>query len=378
VIRIVIDTKNLALYGGGIAHWFAPLLAAWVKHRPDMHFQLLGPDFCQDFLPHSGNWTHVPLAWPLWLPRPLRHPWYDNVLFPRAVARLNPNLVMSPYHDVRMPRGIPSVIGVHDLCLDELETVYPRRIRLYYLTLLRGNLKRASHVITVSETSRAKLTERYGVLPQHISVIYNGSTPYFGQATDVDRVAEFKMRFLLRDRFVLYTGGSEFRKNIERLAESFAQLAKTDTGLNFLVTGDVDKRWRDGLAKIPSPASSRVVFSGKLSDEDLRLAYAAADAVVYPSLCEGFGRVCLEAMEAGAPLACSDLPVMHEVAGTYACYFDPYDSDAIARVMSDVLAKGRQVPAIDERFSLEKIRLIFTKKMDGLVEELVGNTEDLP
>jgi hypothetical protein len=75
------------------------------------------------------------------------------MLFPRAVARLRPDLVMSPYHDVRMPKGIPSVIGVHDLCLDELAGVYPARIRGYYLTMLRTNLRRASHVITVSQTS---------------------------------------------------------------------------------------------------------------------------------------------------------------------------------------------------------------------------------
>lgn len=369
-MHILIDTKNLALYGGGIAHWFAPLLAAWVEHRPDAHFLLLGPDFNQDFLPRSGNWEHVHVAWPQWLPRPLRHPWYDNVIFPRAGARLRPDLVMSPYHDVRMPSIVPSVIGVHDLCLDELATVYPRRIRLYYLALLRRNLRRASHVITVSQTSRDKLTRRYGVPSQRISVVCNALTPHFSHAADSGAVAEFKRRFAQGGRFVLYSGGSEFRKNVGRLAEAFAQVTQTVPDLTLLVTGNEDQRWRDTLAQIPTDIRSRVAFSGKLSDAALRLAYAAADAVVYPSLCEGFGRVCLEAMEAGAPLACSDLPVMHEVAGDYACYFDPFDADAIATGVEQALIKGRCNPVKDSRFSETAVRTSFLTAMDGVIAKL--------
>jgi glycosyltransferase involved in cell wall biosynthesis len=369
-LKIVVDTKNFALYGGGIAHWFAPLLAAWIEHRSDAQFLLLGPTFNTGFLPRCGNWEREPITWPQWLPRPLRHPWYDNILFPRAVTRLRPNLALSPYHDVRIPKGVPSVIGVHDLCLDELVTVYPRRIRLYYLALLRSNLRRASHVITVSQTSRDKLTRRYGVLPQRISVVYNASSPHFGYAADANAVTEFKRCFAKGGRFVLYPGGSEFRKNVNRLAESFAQLAQTASDLILLVTGSEDQRWSEALVHIPTNIRDRVVFSGKLSDAALRLAYAASDAVVYPSLCEGFGRVCLEAMEAGAPLACSDLPVMREVAGNYACYFDPFDAVAMTNGIYQALMKGRCNPVRDPRFSEAAVRTDFLTAMDSLMTKL--------
>ena len=369
-LKIVIDTKNLALYGGGIAHWFSPLLAAWIEHRRDAQFLLLGPVFNTEFLPQCGNWAHESINWPQWLPRPLRHPWYDNVLYPRAVERLRPDLALSPYHDVRMPKGVPSVIGVHDLCLDELVTVYPRRIRLYYLALLRINLSRASHVITVSQTSRDKLIRRYGIPPQSISVVYNSSSPHFGYAADADSVVEFKSRFAKGGRFVLYPGGSEFRKNVGRLAEAFAQLSKTVLDLTLLVTGSEDQRWREALAHIPTNIRGRVVFSGKLTDAALCLAYAAADVVVYPSLCEGFGRVCLEAMEAGAPLACSDLPVMREVAGNYACYFDPLDAVAIKNGINQALMKGRCNPVGDSRFAEAVVRTDFLASMDELMDKL--------
>lgn len=369
-LKIVIDTKNLALYGGGIAHWFTPLLAAWVEHRPDVRFLLLGPDFEQDFLPRSGNWEHVPVVWPQWLPRPLRHPFYDNVLFPRAVVRLHPDLVMSPYHDVRMPKGVPSVIGVHDLCLDELAGVYPARIRNYYLTMLRSNLRRVSHVITVSQTSRYKLAERYGMPLERISVVYNTASPYFAESANADETGDFKSRLDIRGRFLLYSGGSEFRKNVGRLAEAFGTMVEKDVDLTLLVTGSPDPRWDDALARTSVSARRRVKFAGKLSDADLRRAYAAADAVVYPSLCEGFGRVCLEAMEAGTPLACSDLPVMHEVAGDYACWFDPYDIKAIAAAIERALTQNRRTCIRDVRFQSAAVRATFLDTVDGILANL--------
>ena len=363
-MRILVDTKNFALYGGGIAHWFAPLLTAWIEHWPNAQFLLVGPSFDTRFLPHCDNWRRVAIDWPKWLLRPLRHPWYDNVLFPRAVSRLRPDLVLSPYHDVRMPKAVPSIIGVHDLCLDELKEVYPRRIRLYYLAMLRSNLRRASHVITVSQTSREKLVDRYCIPSQRVSVVYNASTPHFRQAADPTVVADFRCRFVNCGRFVFYSGGSEYRKNVDRLVQSFAQLAPRATDLTLLVTGSADQRWRDALADIPDLVQRRVVFSGKLSDADLRLAYAAADAVVYPSLCEGFGRVCMEAMEAGAPLACSDLPVMHEVAGDYACYFDPYAVESMTEGIAQALARGRSDPVAGSRFQEVAVKASFLAALD--------------
>jgi glycosyltransferase involved in cell wall biosynthesis len=369
-LKIVIDIKNLALYGGGIAHWFAPLLASWVERRLDVEFLLLGPEFVQDFLPRSGNWKHVRVAWPQWLPRPLRHPWYDNVLFPRSVAWLRPDLVMSPYHDVRMPRGVPSVIGVHDLCLDEMADVYPARVRSYYLTMLRNNLRRATHVLTVSQTSRHKLAERYGVPMDRISVVYNAASHQFAASVSADQVVDFKSRHVLPGRFLLYTGGSEYRKNVERLAQAFASLVDRDGNLTLFVTGNPDARWHAALANISDAARGRVRFAGKLSDWDLRLAYAATDAVVYPSLCEGFGRVCLEAMEAGTPLACSDLPVMREVAGGYACLFDPYDAKAIADAIEKALAQSRRTCVRDPRFQSSAVQTAFLESTDRVLDSL--------
>lgn len=365
--RVVVDTKNLALYQGGIAHWFSPLLSAWIERRLDVTFLLIGPDFDSGFLPQTDNWSHVPVSWPDRLPRPLRHPWYDNVTFPRAVACLRPDLVMSPFHDVRVPKGTPSVITVHDLCLDELGSIYPRRIRNYYLALLRHNLRRATSVVTVSESSRTKLIERYELDPGRIGVVYNTPPPAFDAPADPAAVEMFRKRHCPSGPMLFYPGGAEYRKNVGRLVTAFEQLARQDEGLILLVTGSRNPSWEGLLEPLLPDLRQRIVFGGRLSDAELCLAYAAADAVVYPSLCEGFGRVCLEAMETGAPIACSDLPVMREVAGDYAHYVDPYRVESIVEGIEAAIAEGRRAPFRDPRFQQAIVTDGFLAHMDQCV-----------
>jgi glycosyltransferase involved in cell wall biosynthesis len=232
------------------------------------------------------------------------------------------------------------------------------------LTQLRHNLRRAAFVITVSETSRNKLIERYGAAPDRVGVVYNTPPVAFGMAADAPAIADFRQRYCADGPLLFYPGGSEYRKNVTRLVQTFTRLAQRDEGLVLLVTGNVDPRWDAVLAKIPDALRQRAVFAGRLNDAELRLAYAAADAVVYPSLCEGFGRVCLEAMDTGTSLACSDLPVMHEVAGDYAHYFDPYNVESIIEAVSAALSEGRCSPVRDARFQDTAVKASFLLAMD--------------
>ncbi len=366
-MKVLVDIKNLALYRGGIAHWFSPLLSSWILQRPNLHFVLLGPVLDLSFLPDTNNWEYRKLAWPEWLPRPLRHPYYDNILFTLAVRKISPDRIMSPYHDVRMPENIPSAICVHDLCFDELTNVYPWRIRSYYLKLLRLNLGRASLVVTVSETTCNKLSERYDVPADRIKVVYNTLPDTFEETIDSREVQSFKDRYVSGGALLFYAGGSEYRKNVHNLARAFSIFLKDNPRARLLVTGTNNQRWATIFAELPEQMNEAVIFAGRLTDHELHVAYKAADAVVYPSLCEGFGRVCLEAMGTGTPLACSDLPVMHEVSGQHAHYFDPQDPSSIAKSLQAALAEGKKSTFIDPRFERSSVEAVFLKAMDQFV-----------
>lgn len=361
-MRVAVDTKNLALYQGGIAGFFRPLLHEWVAQRPDIEFILVGPQFDLGDLVDRSNCRHHVVAWPDALLRPLRYPIYDNLLFPRAIRAVRPEFVFSPYHDVRLPRGVPSAMMIHDTCIGDLPCVYPARVRLYFQHMLRVNLVRAGHVLTVSEASRAAILARYPAAAGRISVVPNAVMPMFRADHAVDLpIKNDSVR-------LLYTGGAEYRKNVRRLLEALDVLAATGTDVRLWTTGSCDSAWKRIFSGFSEATIARVVFLGRLSPAELASHYRVADAVVYPTLCEGFGRVCIEAMEVGAPLACSDLPVLREVAGEYPVYFDPCDVDAMAAAIRSAVASGHHSPCRDPRFEPEAVTARFLALMDALLE----------
>jgi glycosyltransferase involved in cell wall biosynthesis len=367
--HVAIDVKNLALYTGGIAAHSRILVAGWLAARPELRFSLVGPSFDSAFLHGLANWRHVPVAWPAWLPRPLRHPYYDNRLFPAAVAKLRPDVMFTPYHDVRLPRpatGVRSVMMVHDTCLQDLPGMYPPRVRLYYLHMLGLNLRRAAHILTLTQASRASVLRHYQVAPERLSVLPTAVTLDFGpENVDPKTVREVQARHG-NCRLLFYPSGSDARKNIARLLEAFDLLLADGEDWRLITTGSNDAAWSAHLAKAAPRARDRVEFAGRLEERTVQTYYAAADVVVYPTLCEGFGRLCLEAMRMGTPLACSDIPVLHEVAGGYPEYFDPLDVRAIAGAIRRARDKGRRSPQRDNRYDAEPVVRAFVSLMDAI------------
>lgn len=368
---LAVDCKTFALHGGGISHFFAPLLQAWLKSPVGAVLKLVGPHFEQhEFGLNAPSGALHELNWPSYLPRPLRHPYYDNILFPSAVRVLRPSALFSPYHDVRIPRGIPSVITIHDLCIEELTEAYPFKIRTYYQAMLKINLKRASFLLTVSETTKQAIVERYKWPEDRVAVVYNTLSSGFSNG-DVGELGAGDCRNKYPDGtpLLLYTSGIEYRKNIPRLLAALDQLHDScDIPPMLLVSGRQSQQWQAILANAPDRVKQRVHFLGYLSLSDLRLAYASVDAVVFPSLGEGFGRACLESMATGTPIACSDLPVLKEISGNYPVYFNPYQVDSIAEGIRSALCLKRRTPVVDPRFEISSVQSSFVK----LVRDVLG------
>ena len=137
-MKVLIDLKNLALYSGGIAHWIQYLLVNWIDYHnaaDGNEFVLVFPEAQHLKKVKMQGRSNFPIPWPIFLPRNLRHPWYDNWLFPMALKELKPQFLFSPYHDLRIPKksnSIFTVVTVHDLCFIDVPESYPFFIRNYY------------------------------------------------------------------------------------------------------------------------------------------------------------------------------------------------------------------------------------------------------
>lgn len=205
------------------------------------------------------------------------------------------------------------------------------------------SMRRAWHVVAISEATKKEAVEAFSVKEGKVSVIYNGHRGF-------NHIPEETVE--LKDRpFFLTIGVVKERKNTIRSIEAFAEFKKTDTENH--VYYFAGKRGGPYYEKIKrcikeNGLEQDVIFLDYLTDGQVAYLYHHARAVVYVSLLEGFGKPILEAMDCGAPLITSDEPPLNEVAGIgeeNALLVDPRDTiaiaDAIRRIVADTALRER-------------------------------------
>jgi glycosyltransferase involved in cell wall biosynthesis len=151
-------------------------------------------------------------------------------------------------------------------------------------------------------------------------------------------VAAVRARYGLPDRYLLFVGTIEPRKNLTRLLAAFETIHTEGLSDGLVIVGRRGWLYGDFFARLErSPVRGAVLFPGYVPDEDLPAIYAGAQALVFPSLYEGFGLPVLEAMACGIPVAASSASSIPEVGGEAALYFDPTDTGGITATIRRLL-----------------------------------------
>jgi len=247
------------------------------------------------------------------------------------MARRPPDLLFVPAHVIPLihPR---SVVTVHDLGYIYHPQAHRAFDRLYLDLSTRFNVSVASQVIADSEATKNDLIQRYRVPEERITVVYPGCN-----LEPVDNGWErVRERYRLPDRYILHLGTLHPRKNILRLLEAFASLARDYPNLHLVLAGKRGWLYEEIINKAEG-LGGRVHFPGYIAPEDLPLLLRRAHLFILPSLYEGFGFPILEAMAAGTPVVCSNASALPEVAGDAALLFDPHDVEAMGETTRRVL-----------------------------------------
>jgi len=233
-------------------------------------------------------------------------------------------------------RHAPTVLTVHDL-IYHLFPQHHKRLNYWYLSLTMPlYCRRADAIITVSESSKRDLERCYGVPPDKVTVVYEAAAPRFRPATP-EAIAAARRRYNLPERYVIYVGTIEPRKNLVRLLETMRLLHEKRETIRLVIVGGLGWLYEDFLHYLEEMPSGNVIMLGYVSDEDLPALYSGAALFALPSLYEGFGLTVLEAMACGTPVVCSRTSSLPEIAGDAAVYFDPTDVQEMAEVMHQVL-----------------------------------------
>ena len=230
-------------------------------------------------------------------------------------------------------RTIPTVLTVHDLIFRHLPAHHKPLNRWYLNLTLPLYCRRATHVIAVSECTRCDLIAAYGLPPEKITVIPEAADPRF-RPQPPEMVAAVRARYGLPERYLLFVGTIEPRKNLTRLLHAFEALHAEGLTGGLVIVGRRGWLYDDFFAALEqSPVRDAVLLPGYVPDADLPAVYAGAQALILPSLYEGFGLPVLEAMACGAPVVASRASSLPEVGGEAALYFDPTDTEALTEAI---------------------------------------------
>jgi len=232
------------------------------------------------------------------------------------------------------------VVTVHDLWLDR----YPQYSTKFFgqrasFRRTKRTAWRARRVLTISEHSARDIESLYGLPRNRIAVIPCGVSDGFKPMHDAENLAGFRQRLALpTDRFILFVGGADPRKNHATFLKACAKRLDRLAGYSLVLVGDVYHRFGNMKETARSLGLERqVVCTGRLPIADLRRLYACADLFVFPSIYEGFGMPVLEAMACGAPVITSNRTALPEVAGDAAVLVNPEDADELAEAIVRVL-----------------------------------------
>lgn len=204
-------------------------------------------------------------------------------------------------------------------------------------------LRNADLLLAISESSRQEVLDHMGVSPDRVVNISSAIDPHFRPVQiSADQAHEVLGRYGIKPDFVLYTGGVDYRKNIEGLIRAYGLLPPVTRQVNQLVVvcsirADEQQRLQQ-LGRQSGLANGDLVFAGYVPEADLVSLYNLARLFVFPSLHEGFGLPVLEAMACGTPAIGSDRSSIPEVRGLKDALFDPTQPQAIASAITRALS----------------------------------------
>ncbi len=323
------------------------LLALDAPHRYHLYFRNAPPP---ELLPVRPNVTLHVLPWlRLW----------THTRFAATLWRVRPDVTFVPAHTLPLWFPGAAVVTVHDLGYRHFPRAHPRWARHYLEWSTRHSTQRAQRVLADSKATAHDLAVHYSVPSEKVTVVYPGVDETLAPVTDPRLLASVRKRYGLPERYLLFLGTLQPRKNIARLVRAYAlwrtQASASEVAL--VLAGQrgwlYDPAWTAGVEGI--------IFTGYVADEDIAALYSGALALVFPSLHEGFGFPVLEAMRCGTPVITSTTSSLPEVAGDAALLVDPRDIEAIAqaigRIVNDTALRAELVArghAQARRFTWER------------------------
>jgi len=338
---LVIDAVFFQLYQTGIARVWRSILNQWANTEFGKHIVILDRGQTAPQIPGLRYRTIPPFSY--------QNLEGDRQLLQQICDEENADLLISTYYTT--PLTTPTVFMGYDMIPEVMQSLgAPVDLNDPMWVAKHHAINHASHYLTISENTAQDLQQFFpNIAPEQITVAHCGVSPTFTPPSAAE-IAQFKHKYGITKPYFLTIGsGAGGYKNLILFYQAIAQLP-TRHGFDIVATGvylQVDPQFRD-------LAQGITIHTLNLSDEELRLAYGGAIALVYPSSYEGFGMPIAEAMACGCPVITCPNASIPEVAGEAALYVFDQDIDGMAEALCEVqkpTVRNSLIPA-----GLEQVR----------------------
>lgn len=260
---------------------------------------------------------------------------WEQLIQPLILARRPPDLIHALGYALPLAWPGRSAISICDLSFVRYPELFNRSNAIYLATIARLSARKATAVLTISESTRRDVINLFGVPAERVTTTYCGVSDRF-RPVPASQLDAFRARHELPAEFLLYIGTIEPRKNLAGLVKAYAAYRRQVAEPMPLILGG-GRGWKDqevfNLVE-RLDLKEHVRFPGYIPGDDLASWYSAATAFIYPSRYEGFGLPVAEAMACGTPVITSAVSSLPEVVGETGLLVDPDDEAALAAAIT--------------------------------------------
>jgi glycosyltransferase involved in cell wall biosynthesis len=334
-MRIAIDIRNMVFSRAGISKYTENLIRSLAGIDQSNEYVLLSNTKSRRDWSKFSNVSEKVIR----LPNVGRftEKFWEEALLPVELKKAD--IFHSPRFMLPKKKVCKYIDTIHDLAFKRYPELFTEQTFSYVNDWVERAVKKADKIIAISNNTKKDLIDLFNAKADRIEVIYLGVDHAFCPVDSNDPLTETRNKYGLPEKFILFVGTIEPRKNLKRLIEAFYEFRKDASNQHALIiAGGRGWQYSEIFKSVEKLGLDKhVIFLDYIPEQDLPLIYNAADLFVYPSLYEGFGLPVLEAMACGVPVVTSDTSSLPEITQDAAVLVHPLDTHALAKAMENVL-----------------------------------------
>lgn len=368
--RIIgIDTRDLKIAKTGAHTYLSELCKTIQNNRADLQFEYV---FLDTRLPIYTGPNKIGKLW-----EQLHYMIWKQITLPIKAWQKGCSLVFcTDYFVPYMHLGFTTVPVFHDAFIWE----YPSHYNTYWLGIFKtfgvSAAKKASAVVTVTSYAKNQISKYSGIDAANIVPIHIGPKSSIAESSIAEpqlNTATNNWEQLLHKKYILHIGTIEKRKNLSTLITAFELLLQNNPqDLYLIIVGQKSNKptlQDDAIFEMVAASNllkECVVFTGYLSDYQTAMLYKHAALYVFPSINEGFGIPILEAFAHRVPVLASNNSCLPEVAGDAAICFDPYNANALSKLIAQTLSDPALIQSLQQKGTARLEHFCWKKTLDAL------------